>query len=228
MASHFNPYTFAMRLLFLAPELVEPEESFPQTAGIRPAPEPLPFAEATPDLVERRSPDAVLVDGRENPDEAASVIRKLRGEASAPSLVILSSDDVSTFDWTCGAGDFITDSSEASELNTRINFLVDPAVVEGEDVIRRGAVVINRERFEVKVGDTVLDLTFKEFELLEYLARRPGKVCSRNMLLRDVWGYDFFGGTRTVDVHVRRLRAKLGTESHVIETVRNVGYRFAG
>ena len=73
-----------------------------------------------------------------------------------------------------------------------------------------------------------MDLTFKEFELLAYLASHPGKVCSRSALLREVWGYDFFGGTRTVDVHIRRLRAKLGHEaSQAIETVRNVGYRFA-
>jgi DNA-binding response OmpR family regulator len=73
----------------------------------------------------------------------------------------------------------------------------------------------------------VLDLTFKEFELLKYLAQHPGRVFSRQQLLSEVWGYDYFGGTRTVDVHVRRLRAKLGPEHEtLIGTVRNVGYRF--
>jgi DNA-binding response OmpR family regulator len=95
-------------------------------------------------------------------------------------------------------------------------------------VIKRGEITINRERFEVRVRGETLDLTFKEFELIAYLAQRPGRVCSRNALLSEVWGYDFFGGTRTVDVHVRRLRAKLAHEAHMIETVRNVGYRFAG
>ena len=72
-----------------------------------------------------------------------------------------------------------------------------------------------------------LDLTFKEFELLKYLAQHPGRVFSREQLLQEVWGYDYYGGTRTVDVHVRRLRAKLGTEhEQLIGTVRNVGYRF--
>ena len=74
-----------------------------------------------------------------------------------------------------------------------------------------------------------LDLTFKEFELLRFLATHPGRVCTRPALLREVWGYDFYGGTRTVDVHVRRLRAKLGAEhEHLIETVRSVGYRIRG
>ncbi|MEI6365231.1 MAG: winged helix-turn-helix domain-containing protein, partial [Actinomycetes bacterium] len=71
------------------------------------------------------------------------------------------------------------------------------------------------------------DLTFKEFELLKHLAQHPGRVFTRAQLLQEVWGYDYFGGTRTVDVHVRRLRAKLGTENEsLIGTVRNVGYRF--
>ena len=73
----------------------------------------------------------------------------------------------------------------------------------------------------------LLDLTYKEFELLKYLAQHPGRVFTRAQLLQEVWGYDYYGGTRTVDVHVRRLRAKLGSEHEVlIGTVRNVGYRF--
>ncbi len=73
-----------------------------------------------------------------------------------------------------------------------------------------------------------LDLTFKEFELLKYLAQHPGRVFSRSQLLQEIWGYDYFGGTRTVDVHIRRLRSKLGPEfESIIDTVRNVGYRFA-
>ena len=81
--------------------------------------------------------------------------------------------------------------------------------------------------YTAKLGGRVLDLTFKEFELLKYLAQHPGRVFTRDQLLQEVWGYDYFGGTRTVDVHVRRLRAKLGTDNEaLIGTVRNVGYRF--
>jgi DNA-binding response OmpR family regulator len=88
-------------------------------------------------------------------------------------------------------------------------------------------VIIDEAGYTARVGERPLDLTFKEFELLKYLLQHPGRVFSRQQLLQEVWGYDYFGGTRTVDVHVRRLRAKLGAEhEQLIGTVRNVGYRF--
>jgi DNA-binding response OmpR family regulator len=95
------------------------------------------------------------------------------------------------------------------------------------DEIRSGDVTIDEATYTAKVRGRALDLTFKEFELLKFLAQHPGRVFTRAQLLQEVWGYDYFGGTRTVDVHVRRLRAKLGTEhEQLIGTVRNVGYRF--
>src|SRR5213079_2898290 len=94
-------------------------------------------------------------------------------------------------------------------------------------LIRASELTIDPDTYAAKLGGRPLDLTFKEFELLKYLAQHPGRVFSRDQLLQEVWGYDYFGGTRTVDVHVRRLRAKLGPEHEtVIGTVRNVGYRF--
>ena len=94
-------------------------------------------------------------------------------------------------------------------------------------VIRSGEVVVDEATYTAKIGGRPLDLTFKEFELLKFLAQHPGRVFSRQQLLQEVWGYDYFGGTRTVDVHVRRLCAKLGVENEtLIGTVRNVGYRF--
>jgi DNA-binding response OmpR family regulator len=87
--------------------------------------------------------------------------------------------------------------------------------------------VVDDASYTATIGSRLLDLTFKEFELLKYLAQHPGRVFTRDQLLQEVWGYDYFGGTRTVDVHVRRLRAKLGPEHEtLIGTVRNVGYRF--
>jgi len=95
-------------------------------------------------------------------------------------------------------------------------------------VIRLGSLALDTDTYRVTAGGRPLDLTFKEFELLRFLASRPGRVFTRPTLLREVWGYDFYGGTRTVDVHVRRLRAKLGPEhEHLVETVRSVGYRAA-
>ena len=85
--------------------------------------------------------------------------------------------------------------------------------------------VIDLDSYSAKIGGRSLDLTFKEFELLRYLNENPGRVFSREQLLSEVWGYDYFGGTRTVDVHIRRLRAKLGEHESIIGTVRNVGYR---
>jgi DNA-binding response OmpR family regulator len=119
------------------------------------------------------------------------------------------------------------EASEA-ELVARMDFLRGRRGESGEAVVRLGPVTINRDTYQVTAGGRPLDLTFKEFELLRFLAERPGRVFSRATLLQEVWGYDFYGGTRTVDVHVRRLRAKLGPgQEHFIETVRGVGYRAA-
>jgi DNA-binding response OmpR family regulator len=119
-----------------------------------------------------------------------------------------------------------------AELDARLRLAVGRlALRDGEDpdahVIRSGEVMVDEATYTAKLGGRALDLTFKEFELLKYLAQHPGRVFSREQLLAEVWGYDYFGGTRTVDVHVRRLRAKLGPENEtLIGTVRNVGYRF--
>ncbi|HZU78305.1 MAG TPA: response regulator transcription factor [Acidimicrobiales bacterium] len=95
------------------------------------------------------------------------------------------------------------------------------------ELIEHGPLVLNLETYQAAVAGRVLDLTYMEYELLRFLAARPGKVFTRETLLSRVWGYEYYGGARTVDVHVRRLRAKMGEEhAHLIETVRSVGYRF--
>jgi DNA-binding response OmpR family regulator len=95
------------------------------------------------------------------------------------------------------------------------------------DLVEHGPLVLNLETYQAAVSGRVLDLTFMEYELLRFLAARPGKVFTRETLLSRVWGYEYYGGARTVDVHIRRLRAKLGEEhAHLIQTVRSVGYRF--
>lgn len=216
-----------MRLLWIGPERVDPEESFSPLVGQRPAPEPITFTEATPEVVARHLADVVLVDGRRRPDEAAAVVRKLRNETEASFLAVLTADTLEVFDWACGVDDFVAGECTRGEFDARLMRLVHPVEPDPTGLIRRGDITIDRERFEVRVRGGVVDLTFKEFELLAYLASHPGRVCSRSALLREVWGYDFYGGTRTVDVHIRRLRAKLGPEAAAIETVRNVGYRFS-
>ena len=95
------------------------------------------------------------------------------------------------------------------------------------DLVEYGPLLLNLETYQAAVAGRVLDLTYMEYELLRFLATHPGKVFTRETLLNRVWGYEYYGGARTVDVHVRRLRAKLGEEhAHLIQTVRSVGYRF--
>jgi DNA-binding response OmpR family regulator len=189
-------------------------------------------AEATA-LVDAPSADAVLVDARRELAAAKSLCRIIRTTGiSTPLLAILTEGGLAGLTAEWGVDDVILDSAGPAELEARLRLSlgrVHGALEEGDDVhqITAGALVIDESSYSVRLRGAILDLTYKEFELLKYLAQHPGRVFTRAQLLQEVWGYDYFGGTRTVDVHVRRLRAKLGTDYEVlIGTVRNVGYRF--
>jgi DNA-binding response OmpR family regulator len=121
------------------------------------------------------------------------------------------------------------DTAGPAEVEARIRIAIGKSR-EGDDSakeIKSGEVVIDESTYIAKIKGRALDLTFKEFELLKYFAQHPGRVLTRAQLLQEIWGYDYFGGTRTVDVHIRRLRSKLGPEfENMIGTVRNVGYKF--
>jgi two-component system alkaline phosphatase synthesis response regulator PhoP len=125
--------------------------------------------------------------------------------------------------------DFVAMASVDTELAARLERLMWTAGRStGANIVEHGPLVIDLETYQAAVAGKVLDLTYMEYELLRFLATRPGKVFTRETLLSRVWGYEYYGGARTVDVHVRRLRAKLGEEhAHLIQTVRSVGYRFA-
>lgn len=126
--------------------------------------------------------------------------------------------------------DFCVMPVDADELCIRLNRLVQPSGSGGDgELIVYGPLAINTLTYQARLDGRPLDLTYMEYELLKYFAEHPGRVCTREVLLSQVWGYDYYGGARTVDVHVRRLRAKLG-EPHasLIGTVRSVGYRFGG
>jgi DNA-binding response OmpR family regulator len=130
-----------------------------------------------------------------------------------------------TADW--GADDVILHTAGPGEVDARLRLAIGKLMPGTSGEIRSGDLVIDEPTYSVRLRGHSLDLTFKEFELLKFLAQHPGRVFTRSQLLQEVWGYDYFGGTRTVDVHVRRLRAKLGAEYEIlIGTVRNVGYRF--
>ncbi|MCY7287533.1 MAG: response regulator transcription factor [Cryobacterium sp.] len=128
-------------------------------------------------------------------------------------------------DW--GVDDVILETAGPAEVDARIRLAAGRVPrTEESSTIRAAGVIIDEASYSAKVHGRPLDLTYKEFELLRFLTAHPSRVFTREQLLSEVWGYDYFGGTRTVDVHVRRLRAKLGDQESLIGTVRNVGYRF--
>ena len=174
-------------------------------------------------------PEAIVVDAAENAPQAWSVLTALRDrDARVPAAVVVERDQLERYPWHETADELVYPGAPAAELRVRLAMLRRRAGAGDGSVIRVGALSLDTDTYHVTVSGRPLDLTFKEFELLRFLAQHPGRVFTRPALLREVWGYDFYGGTRTVDVHVRRLRAKLGPEhEHLIETVRSVGYRAA-
>jgi DNA-binding response OmpR family regulator len=185
-------------------------------------------------LVDAPTCDVVLLDGRHDLVHVRGLGRLIRTTGIEVPLVLVVTEGglaVVAADW--GFDDVVLDTAGPAEVEARLRLVTGRLAARrnGEptepNVIRTGEVVIDEATYTAKVGGKALDLTFKEFELLKFLAQHPGRVFSRQQLLQEVWGYDYFGGTRTVDVHVRRLRAKLGPEHDaLIGTVRNVGYRF--
>jgi DNA-binding response OmpR family regulator len=180
---------------------------------------------ALPDL----SPDLVLVDAVTEPERAKELLQILLAAGSPVAAVaVLARGQLGDQPWEELVDEFVFPEVSETELRLRLSMLWLRRGDTGGSVVRLGPVAINVETYQVTTGGRVLDLTFKEFELLRFLAEHPGRVFSRAKLLQEVWGYDFYGGTRTVDVHVRRLRSKLGPEhEQLIETVRGVGYRAA-
>lgn len=179
-------------------------------------------------LVSAPDSDLIFLDARSDLANAKSLAKILLTTGlNAPLVLVVTEGALTAITAEWGAQDFILDSAGPSEIDARIRIAIDRSkIVSGGETIRASGVVIDEASYSAKVHGKPLDLTFKEFELLRFLAQHPGRVFSREQLLSEVWGYDYFGGTRTVDVHIRRLRAKLGDLEGLIGTVRNVGYRF--
>jgi DNA-binding response OmpR family regulator len=175
------------------------------------------------------APAAVVVDAEADADRAYGLLRTLAASGSGlPTVVLCGRQDLERFPWHEVADELVLPGTGPQELRIRLEMVLRRTGGAGDAVIRLGPLAMNTETYQVTVAGRVLDLTYKEFELLRFLIQRPGRVCTRSQLLSEVWGYDFYGGTRTVDVHIRRLRAKLGPEHEgLIETVRGVGYRAA-
>ncbi|MGH2729045.1 MAG: winged helix-turn-helix domain-containing protein [Actinomycetota bacterium] len=175
-------------------------------------------------------PDLLLVDGTHDVEVAEEATRRLSlaWEIGLPPIIVVVNDEtVARFRFEAGADDFLMAGTSVGEISARLGLIARRSGHGDEaSVLKVGDLTVNPENYQVYMRGRPLDLTYKEFELLKFLAQRPGRVCDRDLLLREVWGYDYYGGTRTVDVHIRRLRAKLGPEHEaLIETIRNVGYR---
>jgi DNA-binding response OmpR family regulator len=177
--------------------------------------------------------DAVLVDARRDLGHARGLTRLIRTTGvDVPLMAVVTEGGLAavTADW--GVDDVLLDTAGPAEVEARLRLAQGrlAAAQSGDDVpdeIRSGDLVVDEATYTARISGRALDLTYKEFELLKFIAQHPGRVFTRAQLLQEVWGYDYFGGTRTVDVHVRRLRAKLGADHEaLIGTVRNVGYRF--
>jgi DNA-binding response OmpR family regulator len=185
-------------------------------------------------LVDAPEADLLLIDARRDLPNVKSFAKLLDSTGvSCPIIAITTEGGLTAFNADWGIDDVILDTAGPAEVDARIRIALGTHALElvasdphaGE--IRSGEVTIDESTYTARLKGNVLDLTFKEFELLKYLAQHPGRVFTRAQLLQEIWGYDYFGGTRTVDVHIRRLRSKLGPEFEaIIGTVRNVGYRF--
>ncbi len=185
-------------------------------------------------LLDAPDHDLIMIDGRRELAHARDLCRLIRTTGSdQPVIVILTEGGLAVVHADWGMDDVILETAGPAEVEARIRVAIARLAARNDlndpeaHIIRSGEVTVDETTYTAKLGGRVLDLTFKEFELLKYLAQHPGRVFTRDQLLQEVWGYDYFGGTRTVDVHVRRLRAKLGNDNEaLIGTVRNVGYRF--
>lgn len=179
-------------------------------------------------LVGAPAADAVIVDARTDLAAAKSLCKILTTTgAGSPLIVVLTEGGLTAINAEWGVDDVILDTAGPAEVDARLRLVIGRQAIGPEtSMIRASGVVIDEASYSAKVHGRTLDLTFKEFELLRFFATHPSRVFTREQLLSEVWGYDYFGGTRTVDVHVRRLRAKLGDMESLIGTVRNVGYRF--
>ncbi|WP_420451620.1 winged helix-turn-helix domain-containing protein [Ilumatobacter sp.] len=173
----------------------------------------------------------IVVDASADLDGAWAFLRSARKQNSDPAraLVLVTGAQIGELQHRDDLfDDFCLSPFHPAELEARLRHMLTAEVeVTSADLVEYGELILNLETYQASIAGRPLDMTYMEYELLKFLAQNPGKVFTREILLSRVWGYEYYGGARTVDVHVRRLRAKLG-EQHagLIQTVRSVGYRF--
>lgn len=179
--------------------------------------------------VSARRPDLVMVEMSGAKDEMREWLKEIKQDSLLPVIALVDRDKLDSIDVSLDVDDFILSTGDNRELVLRIKRLLrkrNGNQGNGE-LITCDGLTIDLAKCEVAVDGRVVDLTFREYELLKFLASNGGRVYTRDALLNKVWGYDYYGGDRTVDVHIRRLRSKIEDAKHTfIETVRNIGYRF--
>ena len=168
----------------------------------------------------------MAVDGAAPGSETRNLMQKIKERTRLPVVALLSNECLDIVDSAVDVDDFVIEPWNANEVIARVRRILQRKPNEdNKDLICCGDVAIDMAKCEVAFRGRLVELTFKEYELLRFLVNNKGRVFSREALLNSVWGYDYYGGDRTVDVHIRRLRSKLD-ETACIETVRNIGYRF--
>jgi DNA-binding response OmpR family regulator len=172
-----------------------------------------------------------VVDASGDPDAAWAFLRALRKQTASPvpALVLVGGGQLAELEHRDELfDDFCLSPFHPAELEARLRHLLTASgELQRAELVEYADLTLNLETYQAAIEGRPLDLTYMEYELLKFLAQNPGKVFTREILLSRVWGYEYYGGARTVDVHVRRLRAKLGEEhAGLIQTVRSVGYRF--
>jgi two-component system, OmpR family, alkaline phosphatase synthesis response regulator PhoP len=177
--------------------------------------------------ISKFNPDILLVTGS-SPLLFTEIVGNIKETFDIPVIVMLNPESVGQVtEHLMAVDDFIVTPFETSELDLRIRRLLRKIKTVSDEQIKCGDLIIDLATCEVTLSGNVLSLTFKEYELLKFLVNNQGRVFTRDVLLDKVWGYDYYGGDRTVDVHVRRLRSKIEDANHsFIDTVRNIGYRF--
>jgi len=180
--------------------------------------------------VVRKTPSLVCidVDGLLVSSRFRALCQKIRQEKHIPVIALIAGEMLDSLCSSTDIDDFVVKPFEGTELVARIRRILGQKASMGDkEVVKCGDLVIDPAKYEVSVGNRPITLTFREYQLLVFLASNEGKVFTREALLDKVWGWDYYGGDRTVDVHIRRLRSKIEDGNHsFIETVRNIGYRF--
>jgi len=187
----------------------------------------VPYNDGAIEQIAGQSPGVMLLDTDEAPtgSEAWEQAQRIRQERQISLIALVSGEKLNGLD--SNIDDFVVKPWEPNEVTVRIKrILRQKKSIDSEDIIECGDLVIDLAKYEVSLGNKLILLTFREYQLLKFLASNKGKVFTRESLLDKVWGWDYYGGDRTVDVHIRRLRSKIEDPTHTfIETVRNIGYR---